>query len=613
MCGICGIINFNEQPVSIEDIKNMMKAMKHRGPDDAGIFTHKNVGLGHVRLSILDLTKAGHQPMFDITGTYCIVHNGEVYNYLELKQLLCPKYTFKSRTDAEVILYAFKEWGVDCLHRFNGMFAFAIYNKKLHSLFIARDRFGIKPLYYYYDGNKFIFASEIKAILKVIRRSLVPNDTAIFDYLVYNRTDHTTETFLKNIKKLNHGHCLYIKIKDKSIKIYRWYKLEDNIYEPFKSYEEFRTTLSSAIKLRLRSDVPVGICLSGGLDSSSILSILLNILHKKDLQTFSVVYGSNFIYDETKYIELFSNTSCKQYKITPTAKSLFNDLHSFIIAQDEPVPSTSPYAQFKVMQLAKDHIKVLLDGQGGDEILAGYHYFLGNYLYELLFTNIIKLIYELLKYYRNYHSLYAIKALIFFMFPHFLKPRAKMLGRNYLRADFYSLQSKISTLGNRLYRATNLRQALIDHFEYKLEHLLRWEDRNSMWFSLEARVPFLDHILVEKTLALPSCYIINHGTTKYILREALKNILPEPIRLRKDKIGFLTPEDKWFRTSLFKEFILDILHSRFYRENPYIDSSKCISLYKLHLEKKINISRDIWKWINLKVWFDNFVYNKLHI
>lgn len=606
MCGICGIFSLKGQSVSRAIIERMMLVIKHRGPNDEGLFINRNIALGHTRLSILDLSSAGHQPMYDRSGRYCIIHNGEIYNYLELKKELSSKYNFITRTDTEVILYAYQEWGTKCLNRFNGMFAFAIYDMKTRTLFLARDRFGIKPMYYYYDKDRFIFASEITSILRVVPQEKIPNNPIIFDYLVYNRTDQYNETFFKNIKRLNHGH--YALIKEGNVSFKQWYNLREHINSSFSSAEEFRNILIDSIRLRLRSDVPVGICLSGGLDSSSITSILTTILKKNDLQTFSAVYGKGRVGDESDYIGLYQNTVSTMHKTFPTAQALYDDLSLFVKCHGEPIPSTSPYAQFKVMELAKDNVKVLLDGQGGDELLAGYHYFFGNYFKELLLKgHLLKLLGESYYYYHNHHSLFGIKSLAFYLLPNWLKFRTKLLGRNYLKKDFYEQERKNTRLLETLFDARFLQNALLNHFEYKLEHLLKWEDRNSMWFSLESRVPFLDHRLVERTLSLPAEKIIAKGMTKCILRESMKGILPEQIRLRKDKIGFMTPESEWFREPLFKDFILNLLQSNSFRQKPYFNNKACIKLYNLHLQRKINISRDIWKWMHLELWFNSFI------
>jgi len=249
MCGICGIVHFNQKPVVEEDIRLMMSKIKHRGPDDEGTFIDNNIGLGFVRLSILDLSQAGHQPMFSQDGRYVIVCNGEVYNYVELRHELRSKYQFKTGTDTEVILSAYQEWGPNCLHKFNGMFAIAIYDKKTKDLFFARDRFGIKPFYYFNDGESFIFASEIKAILPFIKNR-EPNERIIADYLLYNKTDHTTNTFFKNINKLNHGSYFYI--NGENLTETRWYDLDTKVSDNrIVSLSEYRKLFYDSLKLRL--------------------------------------------------------------------------------------------------------------------------------------------------------------------------------------------------------------------------------------------------------------------------------------------------------------------------------------------------------------------------
>jgi len=302
MCGIAGIFNFKNELVDEKVLLTMMKAMKHRGPDDEGLYLASNVGLGHVRLSIIDLSYAGHQPMFSNDKRYCIVYNGEVYNYLELKKELSSHYIFKTKTDTEVILAAYIHWGKNCLNKFNGDFAFVLFDLKTHELFGARDRFGVKPLYYYLDSNRLIFASEIKSILPLVERK--PNDKIIYDYLLFNRTDHTNETFFTDIKKLQHGH--YFFLKNLKFKVTEWYKLRDKIsVEKYISPEDYKLLLFDSLKLRLRADVEVGVSLSGGIDSSSIVAALVKNFGLSDLNTFSAIYGKNEIGDESSFINEF--------------------------------------------------------------------------------------------------------------------------------------------------------------------------------------------------------------------------------------------------------------------------------------------------------------------
>lgn len=608
MCGICGEVLFSESNVNRSVIASMMQEIRHRGPDDEGIYLEDNVGFGFQRLSILDLSQAGHQPMSDSQGRYTIAFNGEIYNYLELRTQLRGKgYRFKSDSDTEVLLTAFIEWDRNCLDKLNGMFAFAVHDKQRRRTFIARDRYGIKPLYYYQNNKRLLFASEIQSILAVLGEGQIdPNYQSIFDYIAFNRTDQTTDTFFKNIQKLQHGH--FIDIKEEIPQVSQWYDLKNNLGKPFESAEHYRDIFSSSVGLRLRSDVPVGVCLSGGLDSSSIVSTLLKDYQKYDLNTFSAVYGKGEKGDESDYINLYRNQLRNMHFVTPSADSLFADMHDFVAAHGEPVPSTSPYAQFKVMELAKDHVVVTLDGQGADEELAGYHYFFGNYFKELLYSlKLTKLASESFYYLDQHRSSFAFKTLAFFMLPESLKTKARVKEKGYIHNDFSFSYASGNVVAGELYDSKSLQSSLLNHFEYKLEHLLKWEDRNSMWFSLESRVPFLDYRLVEGTLSLPSERIINKGYTKQILREAMKGTLPEKIRMRQDKVGFGTPQDEWFRSEKFKGFIGDLIHSNSFASRGVFDTQKVQKLYSRHLNRDINISKEIWKWINMELWFRKFI------
>ncbi|KAA0237738.1 MAG: asparagine synthase (glutamine-hydrolyzing), partial [Chlorobiota bacterium] len=461
------MINFDNRLVDENSIKKMMLKIKHRGPDDEGLFLDQNIGLGFVRLSILDLSPLGHQPMLDDSGRYVIVHNGEVYNYIEIRdELLSKGYLFRSNTDTEVILKAYLEWGEDCLHRFNGMWAFCIYDTFTKELFCARDRYGVKPFYYYKDDGKFVFASEIPAILSVLNRKPEPNFQAIFDYLVFNRTDQNQNTFFSEIGKLPHGH--YIKTDQKSFKLIKWYDLRKSVSgtEGFKDEEEYKNLFSSAVALRLRSDVPVGVCLSGGLDSSSIVSILLKEFQKPDINTFSAIYNKDEKGDESDFINLFKGEVENMYFTTPDLSSLLENLTHFVSAHAEPIPSTSPFAQFNVMKLAKQHVVVTLDGQGADECLAGYHYFYGLYFKDLLLSfKIIKLSKEIFKYLSLHKSAYGLTTFLFFLLPSFLRIKLRTAKNPYVMSGFVSKYSKNSQISEDLYGANSLRDSLINHFE----------------------------------------------------------------------------------------------------------------------------------------------------
>jgi asparagine synthase (glutamine-hydrolysing) len=484
------------------------------------------------------------------------------------------------------------------------MWAFVILDTKDNELFGARDRFGIKPFYYTFNESKFLFASEIPPILNSLNTKIEPNMDSIFDYLVFNRTDQNESTFFKNIFKIKHGH--YFTFKNGKLSIRKWYDLKENIKKPFSNSTQYLDLFTNSIDLRLRSDVPIGICFSGGLDSSSILSLIQ--LKNKNINTFSAIYKEGESGDESRFINLYKNKVDNMNFIYPTGDTLFSDLNDLIETHAEPIPDTSPYAQYKVMQLAKNKVTVTLDGQGADEQLGGYHYFFGLYYKELFYKlKWLKLVNEIVAYKQNHTSNLGIKSFVYFLLPSRLRTKVQISRKGYLSQNFLDKNSGNSKVSESLYNSRSLKEGFLDHFEYKLEHLLKWEDRNSMRFSIEARVPFLDHRLVEKTLSMQNDMFISNGTTKVILREAMKGIIPEEIRTRQDKIGFGTPEAEWFRKDNFKELILEILNSESFKNRNIIDPEKAKKLYIKHLNKQLDISKEIWKWINLEIWFRKFI------
>lgn len=610
MCGISGIVSFSQSSVEKERISKMLLTMKHRGPDDEGIFLDGNVGLGHVRLSILDLSQLGHQPMTDESGRYTIVLNGEIYNYLELRNHLKKEgLDFKSNSDTEVLLKGFMLYGADFLNQLNGMFAFAIYDAEQKEVFAARDRFGVKPFYYFQSEDEFIFASEIPAILSVYGKKNRANEAAVFDYLAFNRTDQTEDTFFEGIKKLQHGHSLLI--RKEGVSISKWYDLRKRVYGQHlqSDKDEFMRLLEDSIRIRLRSDVPLGLCLSGGLDSSTIASLVSERLGFPNVNTFSAVYDVIHRANESKYIDLFKEKLRNMHYTSPDCDTLLSDLSSFLRCHAEPVPSTGPYAQFCTMRLASQYVTVTLDGQGADEELGGYHYFYGLYYKSLLKRlKFITLIREILKYVSIHHSFYALKTFLFFLLPGKFRIKARVDEKGYLNPKFAQKYRK-SVIGDNLYGSKSMQDALINHFEYKLEHLLKWDDRNSMWFSIESRTPFLDYRLVEYLLKTEDSAKIKDGYTKSILRSSMKGMLPDMIRLRADKVGFATPENMWFTEDRFRSLIDSILQSDSFRNRGIINPEKARDLYARHSQGKINIAKDIWKWINLEMWYREYIDN----
>lgn len=621
MCGIAGIVRFGRNPVKKEEVLKMMQVIKHRGPDDEGVYVDGPIGLGHVRLSILDLSAAGHQPMTDPTGRYTIIQNGESYNYIELREeLKSLGYTFQTQTDTEVVLNGYIEWGEAVLERLNGMFAMAIYDKQEQTLFLARDRFGVKPFYYHLSNEQMVFASEIPAILELLQRKPQANDDVIFDYLVFNRTDQTEETFFKDIYKLQHGCSMMLDLKKsytkETLPICKWYNLAEHVharkleigdltFEQAKAL--YMDLFKKAIEMRLRSDVPWGVCLSGGLDSSAITATIIKELKKPDVHSFSAVYGKNSKADESQFIDEFKGIVPNMHYIYPDAERLFAHLDDYVRIQGEPTPTTSPYALYCILSEASKNVKVILDGQGSDEALAGYEYIPGLY-YKTLFTHLKwgRLAREIIQYARLHKSWRHVKYMVFFMLPSKMRTKVRVAQRGYINPVFVNAH-KDSVIADKLYGANTMTEMLVNHFEYKLEHLCKWGDRDTMAFGMEGRSPFLDKDLVEYSIAIEDQMKICGGYTKFILREVMKGIMPEKVRLRVDKKGFSVPQDEWFRTEKFQKLVNDILSSESFAKRGYFVPEEAKKLYQRHLSGEINISKDIWKWINLELWFREYI------
>ncbi|WP_082871977.1 asparagine synthase (glutamine-hydrolyzing) [Thermococcus piezophilus] len=598
---MCGINGFSWSDESL--INKMNASIRHRGPDDEGVYVDDNVSLGHVRLAIIDLSPRGHQPMrYEKDGKEVwIVYNGEIYNFMELRKELKKKgYTFNSNTDTEVILAAYLEWGFDCVKKFNGMWAFAIYDKSRNILFLSRDRFGIKPLYYYYNGQNIIFSSEIKAILTHnIERK--PNDAIVFDFLYYNLLDHTEDTFFDGIKKLMPGHNCVFDLESRNLRIWRYYDLKTRIStsKVIKDNipERFREIFFKAVKRRLIADVPVGSCLSGGLDSSSIVCAMRHLNPESEIMTFSLVFPRSK-FDESKYqSSVVQKCSVKRFTTTFTVDDIIRDIDDLIYIQEEPFPTLSIYGQYMVMKLAHEKgIKVLLDGQGSDEILAGYHYFFGYYFAEL-FRKLQwrELFREIIAYYTVHKSTSPLISMIFHLFPKFIKHLLWKRRFKYISESFVE-RYKHRNSKDLVWSIKTLREALIlAETYYSLPHLLRFEDKNSMRWSIESRVPFCDYELVEYVLSLPSQEILKKGITKRVLREALKDILPEDIRNRISKIGFATPDKGLLRTERGYRFAKSIIESDRFKKRKYWKADVIKKMLEEHYRGKEDHSQELWK------------------
>jgi len=601
MSGICGIVyKDTSHTVQGDLIENMLLRMKHRGPDESEHFLELNVGLGLVSTKHELTDESEEKIKVSSDGRYRIVFDGRILNANDLrKELQGAGFSFRSSSDAELVLNAYVKWGESCLHRFVGSWAFVICDCSEKKLFGARDRYGTKPLYYNEDQDHFIFASEISALFALPQLRKGIEHQSLFDFLVFNRTDQSVGTFYEGVFRLQHGHSFSITAGEVSIS--QWYDLRSELGNPFEKPSEFLDILTGAIELNVQGGMDLGLSLSGGLDSSAIASIMIKKLGSREFHTFSAVYGRHEVGDESEFINLYRPHLNNMHFLTPSAESLLNDYEHFIRTLGEPVPSTSPYAQYKVMQCAKDFVQITIDGQGSDEQLAGYPYLFGFFFKELASKGrLLKLFSEMLCYHHNHRSLVGIKSFLYFLLPAALKTSLRTKRLDYLNPDFNAKYSGSNRIADTIYEASSLQDALIRHFEYKLEHLLKWGDRNSTRFSIESRMPFLDHRLVERSLATKSDFLISKGMTKSILRKGLKGILPDEIRERRSKYGFETPQDKWFRDPRWTAVINDVLNDPLLED--YVDLNKCRTLYQDHVSGKINIAKEIWKWINLSVW-----------
>jgi asparagine synthase (glutamine-hydrolysing) len=523
------------------------------------------LGLGHRRLSILDLSTAGHQPMRDAAGECWITYNGEIYNYVELRaELAAAGHAFHTGTDTEVILAAWREWGERCLARFNGMFAFALFDRRTRRLFAARDRFGVKPLYLWSTPTGGLaLASEVKQFTAHPHWSARVNGQRAYDFLNWGLSDHTGETLFASVRQLRGGEFLLTSLEAAtSASPQRWYELRPAPFEGdfAAAAEQFRARLDDAVRLRLRSDVPVGSCLSGGLDSSTLVCTMRAQLGERAAarqNTFSA--GSDVArYDERSFIAHVTAATCAiNHATVPSVGGLLAELDAVTWHQDEPFGSTSIYAQWCVFRLAREHgVAVMLDGQGADEALGGYHGYFGPHLAGLLRHGRWPMFWREAAAARALHGQsLALQAQLVAneLLPAAVSDRLRRAAGRTVRAPAHldlnrlgaaprsphppavDLRTPIRSLGIAQLTALNLPM------------LLRYEDRDSMAHGVEARLPFLDYRLVEFCLGLPEEHKIAGGWTKRVLREAMRDRLPEAIRLRRDKLGFATAEEVWMR------------------------------------------------------------------
>jgi asparagine synthase (glutamine-hydrolysing) len=613
MCGIFGIIS--DTKIDTGRLVDVSRALRHRGPDDEGylIFDKDNNSLKnavsddtvngieaahikdcgnftsvflHRRLSIIDLSLHGHQPMSYDNGNLWISLNGEIYNYIELKyELLKKGYKFNSTSDVEVVLAAYSEWGENCVQKFNGMWAFVIWDRKNNVFFFSRDRVGIKPLYFYNRNGQFIFCSEIKGIRTYLNNDLTLNEKQIYEYLIKGQINvgESEETIYKEVKQLMPGTNLIIRNNKTEIKKYWDLKIKTNNLSFEENVDKFKDLFRESIKLMLRSDVEVGSCLSGGLDSSSLVSFASKEFNKK-FNTFSAIWPG-YSCDESYFVKILNEQySCYSNAFTPNLDNILDIFEKVIWHQEIPLSGSSIMAQWFVMEKAKSkNIKVLLDGQGADEILSGYPVYLIPYINEMIYTLKWK---EL---FRNYNSLkrskYSVKRMIGIQKHKIFHTAKPVFPIKESLKPKYSYKTRFT----RPHLSNFLPEYLKDQIEKtNLPVLLHFEDRNSMANSVESRVPYLDHNLIEFAVNIPTEQKIHGTLTKIILREAMKPYLPEEIYRRTDKIGFSSPIEEKLSSngSRFYDFALDnILNSELNRmdllDKDLLDKENIFGIYSL--------------------------------
>jgi asparagine synthase (glutamine-hydrolysing) len=581
MCGIAGIIQANTDKYSIHHLKKMTDALAHRGPDGEGLWKNDNgmVQLGHRRLSIIDLSKTAAQPMHFIPSSskrwaegnhYTIIHNGEIYNYIEIRMELEKEgYSFHTQSDTEVILAAYDFWNDECIDHFDGMFAFAIWDEKEQELFAARDRFGEKPFFYHFNKEQFVFASEMKALWAAgIDRKA--NLQMLFNYITIGYVDNPErpeETFFENIFKLPPASRLYYKPATGELTIEKYWDIDTNISNKkiadAEAIEQFQNLFSISVKRRLRSDVSIGTSLSGGLDSSSIVATVAPLITENSALTTFTASFPGFEKDELPFSSKMANQfSLQQHICSVTSQDLVNDWEKFLYQQEEPVGSSSAFAQYKVFELAKQHhVTVLLDGQGADETLAGYHKYYKWYWQELFQKRKLMRSGEIAASRKiGIEEKFGFKNILASLLPDLASVilehqyLAYALQQEDLTREFVKLQSKEAYYTT---PALNNLNGLL-HFNtcvHGLEELLRYADRNSMANGREVRLPFLSHELAEFVFTLPSHFKIREGWTKWLLRQSMKRQLPDEIVWRKDKIGFEPPQKKWMQNPTLQEMI----------------------------------------------------------
>ena len=610
MCGIVGIVRPGQND-PVPDLEDALKILKHRGPDDSGIWSDivwkdqrsYSIGLGHTRLSIIDLSERGHQPMAGMDNLIIIL-NGEIYNYLELKKQLSDSgYQFKTDTDTEVALNAFHCWGEKCVERFIGMWAIAVWDGK--QLFLSRDRLGKKPLYYHFNSDTgfLAFASEIKAFKEIRGVPWQPDERTVYRYLAFGEMEREGATFYSGIKELSPGCSMSFSPGQKQITPCQFWSISDDQIDIDEREAILKTSelLYDSVRLRLRSDAPIGLSLSGGLDSSILLAIV-NELGSDSVPVFTAGYKESG-YNETEFIHIANDYfNCQPYFTKTGAENFVNDFEKLIYHLDQPSKLPGPYSQWRVAELAGNHVKVLIDGQGADELAGGYMYFLPVMWKNSSVRNKIKQLPDLIAtIFANRHMFSQYPLSVIWERISGKRGFQKDLPlQKQWRSNFTAERPEWENIIN---INDMIRKSIVST---SLPALLRYGDRNTMAFGVENRCPFLDHRLVEFVASLPANMKIRNGTTKWIFRTIARGRIPDKIFKRRLKMGFPTPVGEWLRNQLritARQWLRS--YEDFDHFSSWVDSKDVLSIFDEHASGKRDHHALLWRILSVGAWLKN--------
>ncbi|MSO95078.1 MAG: asparagine synthase (glutamine-hydrolyzing) [Thermoleophilia bacterium] len=613
VCGIAGIWERSGRPVNRAALERMAAILQHRGPDGSGIHLDGELGLANRRLAIVDPSPAGEQPMGLESRGLWLTYNGEIHNYVELrKELESSGARFRTDTDTEVVLEAYAAWGMGCFERFNGMWALGLWDGRERQLVLSRDRFGIKPLCYSLRGGRICFASEPKAILTAFPQEREPDNAEIGRFLAGHYPDTGEATFFAGISNLPAAHCLVV--TPTSIGEIGYWGFQPGVEAPMRDAEEqFRELLRESVRIRMRSDVPVGACLSGGLDSSAIAA-LVEVPPGRPMQCFSLRYDGSRD-DESRYAAAAARDD--RFSITwvrPAGDDLLDTIGRIVWHHDAPTPLRGRLAQWAVMQEAGKHVKVVLDGQGGDELLAGYSRYVFPYVVDRLRRptragGIVRELSDLAR--------IETRSRLWFLSRTPLQPAQRALGLPPWvcgRAEGRAFRRSVDVSPGERERpyASSVNNMLWHELRHEgLPEVLHAEDALSMAFSIESRTPFLDHRLVELCFSLPYTEKIGGGWTKSLLRRSLAGDVPPEILARRRKLGFSSPAGTWLRRDDTWRGVRDLLLDPRCLGRGILDGrrlERALRVYERAPEVvRVHRTVRIWAWITLELWFRQFI------